>query len=53
MAVFESRETIDPRRGIARNWRLGPLVIEWYVEAPPQDWLRFDGQCSVRWFADD
>lgn len=48
---IESRET-SPREGIARHWRVGNLLIEWYVERPPVSWLRFDVELSVRWFDD-
>jgi len=53
MLEVGSEETVDPRSGVARRWRLGNPLIEWYVERPPQSWLRFDGQLSIRWFADD
>jgi len=49
----ESRETVDLEHGIARNWRIGQVVIEWYVERPREEWLRFDSNLSIRWFADD
>ena len=49
---LESCETIDPRNGIARKWRIGNLSIEWYVERPPQSWLRFDANLAVSWYAD-
>jgi hypothetical protein len=49
---LESKETIDPDGGIARHWVIGPLLIEWYVERPREEWLRFDGQLSVRWIDD-
>jgi hypothetical protein len=47
---IESRDTVNPHDGIARNWCVGNLVVEWYVERPPQEWMKFDFQCSVRWF---
>jgi len=51
--TIESRETIDPDGGIARHWRVGNLLIEWYAERPRESWLRFDGQLSIRWFTDE
>ena len=51
--LFESRDTINPRSGVARNWRIGPMVIEWYVELPPQSWLTFDSNLSIRVFSEE
>lgn len=49
---IESKDTIDPRDGVARHWRIGPVAIEWYVERPPQSWMAFDSNLSVRWYAE-
>jgi len=48
--MIESKDTIDPPNGIARSWRIGGFAIEWYVERPPESWLRFDSNLSVRWY---
>lgn len=50
---LESRDTVDPRVGYARSWRVGPLVIEWYAEKPPQSWLRFEANLNVRMYDED
>lgn len=48
---LKSKDTINPRDGVARNWRFGNVAVEWYVERPPQSWLRFDSNFSVRWYS--
>lgn len=47
---FESKETIATRDGIHQHWRIGPLSIEWYAERPPQSWIRFQMDVSIRWY---
>ena len=48
--MIESKDTINPRKGIARHWRIGGIAIEWYVERPPQSWLRLDSNFAIKWY---
>lgn len=45
---LKSVDTVEPKNGIARHWRIGPVVIEWFIERPPQEWLRLDSNFSIR-----